>query len=85
MARATSKTVSYDVRSATSGEARLLIERTFIRSTKVAGRYITASKQYALFDKQGRRYERESDNAVVCVSSGERFLVVGLAEKIRKT
>ena len=62
----------------------MLIERTYIKSTRVGGGYITASKQYALFDKQGRRYDRESENVVICISTGERFQVIGEAEKIRR-
>jgi hypothetical protein len=48
---------------------------------KVNGRYITATKQFAIFDTQGRRYERISDTVVSCVQSGERFHIVGTAER----
>ena len=58
MARASSRTVSYDIQSTSTGESRVVIERSYVKSSKVAGRYITASKEYALFDTQGRRYER---------------------------
>ena len=85
MARARSKTVSYDVQSSTTGEGRILIERTFVKSTRVAGGYLTANKEYALFDTDGRRYERESASVVICVADGERFRIHGPAEKIRKT
>jgi hypothetical protein len=84
MAKATSKTISYDIQSPTTQESRVVIERCFIKSTKVGGRYITASKEYALFDTNGRRYERISDSVMRCLSTNERFHVVGQADRIRK-
>jgi hypothetical protein len=85
MARATSKTLSYDVQSLTTGESRTLIERSFVKSTRVGDRYVTAKKEYALFDTRGRRYERITDAMVECQSTGERFHITGFAERIRKT
>ena len=85
MARATSKTTSYDVRSLVTGESRTLIERAFVKSERVAGGYLTASKEYALFDASGRRYKRLSQNVVECSNNGEKFHIAGRAESIRKT
>ena len=85
MARATSKTLSYDVQSPTTGESRTLVERSFVKSTRVGDRYVTAKKEYALFDTRGRRYERISDLVVECQATGERFHIAGFAERIRKT
>ncbi len=84
MARASSKTVSFDIQSVTSGEQRVIIERSYVKSTKVGGRFVTASKRFALFDQKGRQYERISDNVVMCRDGGERFHVIGKAEAIRK-
>ena len=84
MARATSRTISYDIQSPTSQEMRVMFELSYVRADKVGGRFITASKQFALFDKNGRKYERVSDVVVTCLSSGERFHILGHAEKIRK-
>jgi hypothetical protein len=84
VARAQSKTVSYDVTSPTSGDQRLVFERSYVKSVRVGNRYVTATKQYALFDKQGRRYERESDSVMVCIATGERYYVIGQADRIRK-
>ena len=84
MARAQSKTVAYQVRSPTSGDERIVLERSYVKSVKVGNRYITAAKPSALFDKQGRRYERTSDSVIVCIATGERYHVVGQAERIRK-
>ncbi len=61
-----------------------MFELSYVRADKVGGRFITASKQASLFDKNGRKYERVSDFVVTCLSSGERFHVLGHAEKIRK-
>ena len=61
-----------------------MFELSYVRADKVGGRFITASKQFSLFDKKGRKYERVSDLIVTCVASGERFHVLGHAEKIRK-
>lgn len=85
MARATSKTLSYDVQSPTTGESRTLVERSFVKSTRVGDRYVTAKKEYALFDTRGQRYERISDLIVECQTTGERFHIAGFAEHIRKT
>ena len=84
MARASSKTASLDVKSATTGESRVVIERSYVKATKVGNRFIKASKEFALFDTQGRRYERLSDLVVRCMSTNERFHVVGQADHIRK-
>ncbi len=84
MARASSKTVSFDIQSMTTGEQRVIIERSYVKSTKVGGKFVTASKRFALFDQKGRQYERVSDNVVTCRTSGERFHVIGKAEAIRK-
>ena len=84
VARASSRTIGYDIQSPTSREMRLMFELSYVRADKIGGRFITASKQVSLFDKNGRKYERVSDLVVVCVSSGERFHVLGHAEKIRK-
>jgi uncharacterized protein YxjI len=81
MARASSRTISYDIRSPTTDEARVIFERSYVKAVKVNGRYITATKQFAIFDTQGRRYERISDTVVSCVPSGERFHIVGTAER----
>lgn len=85
MARASSRTQSYEAQSPTTGETRTIIERSFVRSDRVGGRYITASKQFALFDTQGRRYERQSSVVITCVQTGETFHILGSAERIRKT
>ena len=85
MARASSRTVSLSIQSPTTNETRVIIERSYVKATRVGDRYVTASKQFALFDNQGRRYERISDLVVTCSQSGERFHVVGQADKIRKT
>lgn len=85
MARASSKTVSYDVQSPATGEMRIVFERSYVKSTRVGGHYITASKQFALFDQQGRRYERVSGLVMNCIQCGTRFHVLGSADRIRKT
>jgi hypothetical protein len=84
MARARTETIGYDVESVTTGERRVVLERSIIKATRVAGGYVTASRQYALFDTKGRRFERESANMVRCVTTGEQFRVHGIADKIRK-
>jgi hypothetical protein len=84
MAKARSSTVSFEIQSPTTGETRVVIERSFVKSTRVAGRYVTASKQYALFDTNGLRYERISNQVVKCVGNDEIFHVFGHAEHIRK-
>ena len=85
MARATSKTFSFEIQSPATGETRIIFERSYVKSTRVGDRYVTASKQFALFDDKGRRYERVSSILVTCTLSGERFHVLGYADKIRKT
>jgi hypothetical protein len=85
VARASSKTVSYDIQSPSTGEMRIVFERSYVKSTRVGGHYITASKQFALFDQQGRRYERISSLVMNCLLSGERFHVLGSADRIRKS
>jgi hypothetical protein len=85
LARASSKTISYDIQSAETGESRVIFERSYVKSTRAQGKYITAAKQYALFDNKGRRYRRESNNVVTCLENDARFHIVGHAEKIRKT
>jgi hypothetical protein len=85
MARATSRTTSYDVQSPATGESRTLVERSYVKSTRVGNRYVTAKKEYALFDTKGRRYDRISDLVVECQATGERFHINGLADRIRKT
>ena len=84
MARASSRTIAYDIQSPTSHEMRVIFELSYVRADKVGGRFVTASKQFSLFDKNGRKYERVSDLIVTCLASGERFHVLGQAEKIRK-
>ncbi len=85
MARANSKTFSFEIQSPTTGETRVIIERSFVKATRVGNRYVMASKQFALFDEKGRHYERISNVLVTCIQSGERFHVMGHAEKIRKS
>jgi hypothetical protein len=85
MARATSKTFSFDIQSPTTGESRVIIERSYVKSTRVGNRYVTDSKEFALFDGKGRRYERISSVVVACVQSGERFHILGHADRIRKS
>jgi len=84
MARASSKTVSYEARAEATGETWTLIERSYIRSTRVAGGYLRAQKQFALFDTSGRRFERIGQNLVVCIQTNEKFQIIGMAESIRK-
>jgi hypothetical protein len=84
MARARSQTFSFDIQSATTGESRVIIERSYVKSSRVAGGYTTASKEYVLFDTNGRRYERLSNSVVCCLSTDERFHVIGQADHIRK-
>ena len=54
MARVKSNTLSYDIQSRATGESRVMVERSYIKSVRTAGGYLTSSKQYALFDTQGR-------------------------------
>jgi hypothetical protein len=85
VARASSKTASYEIQSPTTGESRIIVERSYVKATKVANKYLMASKQFALFDTEGRKYERISSVVIKCSQSGERFHVVGEADHIRKT
>jgi hypothetical protein len=85
MARASSRTVSFAVQSIKTGESFIVIERSYTTVRRAGTQYVSAAKEFALFDEKGRSYERISSNIVARRDGGERFHVIGVADSIRKT
>ena len=85
MARASSSTVCFDVRSRTTGVDFVVTERTWYRARIVNGRLVRTPLQTELKDANGRMYQRVSDWVIRCVASGEEVDVKGVAPSIRPT
>jgi len=83
MARASSATVCFEVRSRSTGASSIVTERTWYRSRLVDGRIQRTPLLVELKDTHGRSYKRIREWLIRCVSSGEELDVLGIAPSIR--
>ena len=83
MARASSTTVCYEVRSRITGKEFLVAERSWYRARITNGRVVRTPLQSELKDTSGRVFERVSERVLRCVASNEDVDVLGIAPSIR--
>jgi hypothetical protein len=85
MARASSTTVCYEVRSRATGAEFIVAERSWYSARIANGRVVRTPLQTELKDPSGRLFERVSSRVLRCVASNEDVDVLGVAPSIRPT
>jgi len=85
MARASSRTITLEVRSRSTGKESIVTERSWDRSRNVNGRVVRTLLRTEFKDANGRLVERLSANLLRCPTSGEELEVLGIAPSIRSS
>jgi hypothetical protein len=84
MAKASSKTTVYEIRSRATGHDVTVTERALFKTQNVAGLMVRTELRPQITDRLGRSYERLSGMLMRCVQSGEVFNIIEQAPSIRK-
>jgi hypothetical protein len=84
MAKASTKTTVYELKSRPSGETLFVTERAVFKYQKIAGSVIRTPLRPQINDKTGRSFERLSGMLMRCLQSGEVFQIVEQAPSIRR-
>ncbi len=75
MAKIKCETTRYDVTSRDTNEPNVIIQRRWLRSERIAGRYWDKPLRMELRDAAGRLMEPVPGSRFRCVEDGEEFVI----------